>query len=142
MEARQEFYETAKQRLLASGLVKHVGVWNQDTEYLEGDAAFPLPAAFIEFGELNWDIYTNKSMRSEADVKFHLVTGWDADGDDANAWTLSQGVCCLMAEMKEQSVGDNFAIMRPAVALSNHDHGNVMECIDSYTVRFYAEFRP
>lgn len=142
MEARQEFYETLKKLVLDRRIAHHVGLWNQDTDFLEESATFALPAVFVEFGPMEWQIYTNDCMKCTAEVKLHLVTAWDTEDDDAAAWTRSLSILQLMAQMAERSMGDNFAVMHPIATVSNSNHGNIMESIDSYAVNFYAEFRP
>lgn len=141
MEARQEFYEVLKKRLLDQGIVQHVGLWNQDTDYLESDEAMGTPAVLVEMGPAEWEIFVSDAMRADSEVSLHILTAWDAEGDDKTAWQLSQRIMQVMAQMKEQSVGDNFAVLRPMRTLTNSNHGNILESIDTYTVRFYSEFR-
>lgn len=142
MEARQEFYEVLKKQLLDKGLVKQVGLWNQDTEFFETDEVVDAPAVLVEYGPMEWDAQKGGSISADVEVRLHILTVWNSEGDDKTAWQLSQSIMQLMALMKMQSVGDNFAVMRPVATLTNGSHGNILESIDTYAVRLYSEFRP
>ena len=142
MEARQEFYEVLKKRLLDKGLVKQVGLWNQDTEFFETDEVVDAPAVLVEYGPMEWSVLTGGSMKTDVEVRLHILTVWNSESDDKTAWRLSQSIMRLMALLKEQSAGDSFAVLRPVATLTNGSHGNILESIDTYMVRFYAEFRP
>lgn len=142
MEARQEFYEVLKKQILDRGLAKHVSLYNQNLDYIAEDETLPIPAVLIHIGAFEWRVLTGDLLTGDAEVKLHVVTEWNTEGDDAMGWNLSQDIMKLMSQLKNQSAGDNFAIMRPIGSATNADHGNLLETIDAYSVRFYSQFRP
>lgn len=52
---REELFEAIK-TAMADTEVKHIDLWNHNVEFLEQEDAWPLPALFVEFGEITWSL--------------------------------------------------------------------------------------
>lgn len=139
MEARYHLYESLEQaiRTYLNDEVKHVGLWNQDTEFLEESLPFERPAVFVEFGPITWDTVFKAwpvCARGVGDVKLHVVTDWNGDRDSMTALELSQKVAGVL-----MSIGDiehGFAVMKPGQTLTNHNHEQILENIEVLSVKW------
>lgn len=139
MEARYHLYESLEQaiRTYLNDKVKHVGLWNQDTEFLEESLPFERPAVFVEFGPITWDTVFKAwpvCARGVGDVKLHVVTDWNGDRDSMTALELSQKVAGVL-----MSIGDiehGFAVMKPGQTLTNHNHEQILENIEVLSVKW------
>lgn len=71
----REIYETLAGRLLATGKVKYVDLWNQNVEFIEQENAWPTPAVFIEFSPIEWGAnHQGELYFTESSVVLHIVT--------------------------------------------------------------------
>lgn len=51
---RTELYLKIRERLEATGVIKHIDLWNHNVEFLEQEEAWARPAVFVEFGVITW----------------------------------------------------------------------------------------
>lgn len=139
MEARYHLYTSLKKAISThlNGVVKHVGLWNQDTEFLEESMPFERPAVFVEFGPITWDTVFKAwpvCARGVGDVKLHVVVDWNGDQDSAIAMDLSQKVAGVLMSISDIEQG--YAVMKPGQTLTNHDHEQILENIEVLSVKW------
>lgn len=139
MEARYHLYESLKEAINTHlhDEVKHVGLWNQDTEFMEESIPFELPAVFVEFGPITWDTVFKAwpvCARGTGDVKLHVVTSWNGDQDSMMGMELSQKVAGVLMSISDIEYG--YAVMSPGQTLTNHNHEQILENIEVLNVKW------
>lgn len=116
---------------MADTEVKHIDLWNHNVEFLEQEDAWPLPALFVEFGEITWEPLTGIHLRGTGEVRLHLVTNWSDGGYDA-AFALCSKVTTKTCGLSGRSF-DHLRLLRTS---TNHNHEEILENIDTYSVRY------
>lgn len=127
---REELFEAIK-TAMAETEVKHIDLWNHNVEFLEQEDAWPLPALFVEFGEITWEPLTGIHLRGTGEVRLHLVTNWSDGGYDA-AFALCSKVTTKTCGLSGRSF-DHLRLLRTS---TNHNHEEILENIDTYSVRY------
>ena len=127
---REELFEAIK-RAMADTEVKHIDLWNHNVEFLEQEDAWPMPALFVEFGEITWEPLTGIHLRGTGEVRLHLVTNWSDGGYDA-AFALCSKVATKTCGLSGRSF-DHLRLLRTS---TNHNHEEILENIDTYSVRY------
>ena len=127
---REELFEAIK-TAMADTEVKHIDLWNHNVEFLEQEDAWPLPALFVEFGEITWEPLTGIHLRGTGEVRLHLVTNWSDGGYDA-AFALCSKVTTKTCGLSGRSF-DHLRLLRTS---TNHNHEEILENIDTYSVRY------
>ena len=127
---REELFEAIK-TAMAETEVKHIDLWNHNVEFLEQEDAWPLPALFVEFGEITWEPLTGIHLRGTGEVRLHLVTHWSDGGYDA-AFALCSKVTTKTCGLSGRSF-DHLRLLRTS---TNHNHEEILENIDTYSVRY------
>lgn len=72
MDTREELYKELRAQLLQVEGVKCVDLWNQQTDFLEEETAFEMPAVFIELGDIEWNVMKG-FFRGWGEVRIHTV---------------------------------------------------------------------
>ena len=127
---REELFEAIK-TAMADTEVKHIDLWNHNVEFLEQEDAWPLPALLVEFGEITWEPLTGIHLRGTGEVRLHLVTNWSDGGYDA-AFALCSKVTTKTFGLRGRSF-DHLRLLRTE---TNHNHEEILENIDTYSVRY------
>ena len=77
---RKELYNALEARIREQvPEVKHIELWNRNVEFVEQDTAWDLPAVFVEFGRIEWRLFTDKSYRGSGRLLLHIVTEWTGE---------------------------------------------------------------
>jgi hypothetical protein len=122
-------------------IIKHVDLWNRNVEFIEEDDPFPMPAVFVEFGEILWTPFktgSGEGYRGNCEVRLHIVTryqGSSAHGskhmkDALDDIELSPRIQRALTGLRGETY-DNFRIV---ATHTNHDHEEIVEAIDIYSV--------
>lgn len=127
---REELFEAIK-TAMAGTEVKHVDLWNHNVEFLEQEDAWPMPAVFVEFGAISWEPVSGLHLRGTGEVRLHLVTNWSDGGYEA-AFNL----CSEMSVRACGLSGKCFDHLRLLRTETNHNHEDILENIDTYSVRY------
>lgn len=130
---RAEIYTAIVGRLSAmeEAEVKHTDLWNRNVEFIGQETAWPRPAVFVEFGPIRWSAFKEGGSRTgEGTLKLHIVTDWnpaaplEAFALTGKVRTALDGLC-----------GGRFRRLTPAETHTNHDHEELVESIEVYSVR-------
>ncbi len=129
---RKELYNAIKEKL-ASDVpeVKHIDLWNHNVEFIEQEEGWERPAVFVEFGKIDWSPFQGGGQRGKGLLTIHLVTDW-AEGGHAAAFDLEEKVHAALDGLG----GDGFNGMALVETITNHNHEDILESIDSYAVRY------
>lgn len=141
-----ELYNKLTEAIRATGKVEHIDLWNQNVEFVEDDEAWSRPAVFIEFGTIRWTPYkglTSFGLTGMGEVRLHVVTDWKgsaADGSIFREETLADYELCdsLLAAVAGIS-GESFHNLRLICTETNHNHQQLLENIDIYSVVYFRE---
>lgn len=77
---RRAIYEFIEEKILAitddkdQSVIQHVDIWNNQTEVLDEEVAFALPAVFIEFGDINWKHLRGGKREADVTITLHILT--------------------------------------------------------------------
>lgn len=143
----RELYETVCERLLATGKVKYVDLWNHNVEFIEQETAWPRPAVFVEFCPIAWQSQ-QPGVRycAEASLNLHIVTEWQGSTafctDDK--WKENLGVLDLLDSIHEAMRlidGESFKRLEISKTVMNHNHEDIVETIESYGYVGFLDFK-
>lgn len=124
--------------------IKHIDLWNQNVEFIEQDTPFPMPALFVEFGEIIWRNVTGRSdiqeWQGKGTLVLHIVTKWAGSSGSENPDREKSMEYLKIGEriqpIIEKLRGVHFGNVHLARTLTNHNHEDVVENIEIYTVEF------
>lgn len=137
---RKELYlaiiERLKERIPQ---LTHFDLWNQNVAFIEQENVFSMPAVFIEFKPIQWKTLQMDVQQAEITFALHVVTAWEApanDGSDYQAQALE--VFDLLDEVAAAlhlMQGKGFQGCRRIESATNHNHGQIREDIEVFTIQ-------
>lgn len=140
MDARAQLYNDIK-GIIASRVeeIKHVGLWNQDADFLEEGTPYELPALFIEFGNIEWGSYAKDGEKGmfavgRGNVKYHLLCEWNNETDDTTPFILSEKINRVLVSIPSSTL---YSVWYPSVTYTNHDHANIVESGEEFMVKYW-----
>ena len=129
---RKELFNAIKAKLSEDvPEVKHIDLWNHNVEFIDQEDVWARPAVFVEFGKIEWSPFQGGCQRGKGIVTIHLVTDWADGGHDA-----AIDLCHKVHTALDARTGDDFNGMALVETLTNHNHEEILESIDSYAVRY------
>lgn len=134
-----EIYRALTDRLLATGIVAHVDLWNRNVEFIEQEVAWARPAVFVEFGPIGWTRAKTAEARGEVEVRLHVVTDWQGSasaGSDSREECL--GVFGLLHEVVsavDGLRGARFGALLLQESHTNHNHEELLESVEVFKCR-------
>lgn len=130
MDPREELYKEMKEKLEQVEGVAHVDLWNQQTDFLEEEAPFEMPAVFIEIGTIEWNVQKG-FFRGRGEVRLHTVMPWSSEAP-VEAWMLTDRIWEALTRIE----ADSFSGCYPSMTIPNNSHGEVFENIDVFQVKY------
>ena len=138
---RKEFYLALGSALkeVGDGAIKYVDLWNHNVEFIEQEDACERPAVFVEFGRIIWDsLMGGREWRGRCEVRLHVVTDWKGSSNyDSENLEESLSVFDLLKEIQLKVTGmsgETFCNVRFIASDTNHNHEDIVENIEVYTV--------
>lgn len=138
---RKEFYLALGSALkeVGDGAIKYVDLWNHNVEFIEQEDAWERPAVFVEFGRIIWDsLMGGLEWRGRCEVRLHVVTDWKGSSNyDSENLEESLSVFDLLKEIQLKVTGmsgETFCNVRFIASDTNHNHEDIVENIEVYTV--------
>lgn len=126
---RKELYNALETRIREQvPEVKHIELWNRNVEFVEQDTAWDLPAVFVEFGRIDWRLFTDKSYRGSGRLLLHIVTEWTGE----EPFSLTDKVVSAIDGLDGETF-DNVSLLS---TYTNHDHEELVESIEEFGVRY------
>lgn len=119
--------------------VKHVSLWNRDTEQLTKQKAFRLPAVFVEFETIEWTQLTQGARSADIRVRLHIVTETLATPEDGGkyqdlAFEHLDLIECVCAAMQGLS-GEGFNCFMLVESVTDHNHEHVQHDEECFVTR-------
>ena len=104
------------------------------------------PAVFVEFGDITWRQVKCGSdvlaWRGTGTVNVHIVTEWAAADDGCFCDLRREGsldLADIVHGRLEGLCGEGYDSLSLSRTMTNHDHEDIVEDIDVYTVRYARE---
>lgn len=121
-------------------LIKHIDLWNQNVAFISEDESWPMPAVFIEFGQFDWHPLKGSVLRytGGGTVMLHIVTEWQGSSADGSSdmernidcWSLADKIHKVL----EGGAGESYHGLQLLQTLTNHNHEDIVENIETYKV--------
>lgn len=116
-----------------------VDLWNDQVNLLNGGSAFPIPAVFVEFEQIDWHQAQKRVRNGDIAVRLHIVTRAvpthghrdPAMPEALAAFDLIDSINAAMQALR----GDNFAGFMLTTSATNHNHGELVENVERYVTR-------
>ena len=127
---RKQLYTAVSAALEAANIgIRHIDLWNENTDYLEQEMAWGRPAVFVEFDDIEWQAVKDQTLRCRSTFRLHIVTDWNTAADSLSAFDLSEQV-----QRAVEAIGstERFGNIRLAGSLTNHNHEDLLETTDIY----------
>lgn len=133
---RKQVFKAIADAVAAVPGVAFVDLWNNQVQNLNGGAAFPLPAVFVEFETLEWRQQGNGSRRGNLAVRLHVVsravsTHGHTDPRISEALAVFDLLDAINAAMQDLH-GSNFSGFMLTASATNHDHAELVENVERY----------
>ena len=132
---RSRIYEEIRDKLLGTGLVKHIDLWNNQTERLESGSLFALPAVFVEFAPISWGRQARGQGRGDVQVVLHIITQsepWQSSnkpvGDPLNYLEFLERLQTTIIGLS----GEGFSALQPLSSETDHDYKELRHSIECY----------
>jgi len=141
MDPREKLYTDIKQAIEENvPIVAHVGLYNQDVPYASEGVPFERPAVFIEFGEIQWAQFKatefGRSCEGSGDIRLHVVTDWNDEAYHLS-FKLGEDIWNALSDIFRCV---DYQVRYPYLTLTNHDHGELLENIDAFHVKYYKQW--
>lgn len=118
--------------------IKHVDLWNRNVEFIEEDEAFPMPAVFVEFGQIDWSPLTGTTLnwRGTGTLNLHIVTEWNGKAEPETAemeqnlvgWRIAEAIHHKLEDL----CGRGYDGLTAVTTITNHDHEDIVDNIEVY----------
>ena len=126
-------------------VIKHVGYWNRNVEFVEEDVAWDRPAVFIEFKPIQWQRSKEKEARGNVTIHLHIVNDWvEAAASDINEPDSELEIFDIVDAVVDVVDGtDSRYTGRISLVEShtNHDHEELIESIEVFTGKAMRIFK-
>lgn len=71
---KKQIYNVIADTLAAVVDIAHIGLWNNQLQYIEGEQPFDTPAVFIEFEPTQWNHLLHGVREAVVTVRLHVIT--------------------------------------------------------------------
>lgn len=118
--------------------IKYIDLWNHNVEFLEQEVPWERPAVFVEFVPFKWtQIAPGVAYRAQPLINLHVVTDWAGTDTDAGQFRLLDKIHELVAGL----CGNTFMEFDIDSSATNHDHGDIVENIETYTCVAFRQLK-
>lgn len=129
---RTTIYKAVIKRIKGAKLgVKHISLWNEQTERLTRVKAFRTPAVFVEFEPIQWQQAGNRTKTADIRVRLHIVTQTLLTPEDGNK---SQDAALEYIQLADDLVsamcglsGQDFNGFQHIESIPSHNHEQIIQ---------------
>lgn len=133
---RKQIFKAIADAVAAIPGVDFVDLWNNQVQTLNGGAAFPFAAVFIEFEAVEWKQQNMGARRGALAVRLHVVTraiathGHDDPriNEALEVFDLLDAINAAMQGLR----GPGFSGFMLTTSATNHDHAEIVENVERY----------
>lgn len=118
--------------------ITYIDLWNEHLTTIQAETAWPVPSVFIEFGQYSVKQLANHVCTADIPVSLHIITRaihTHGFGDERFARSLEH--LDLIDQVHAAMVtltADTIATPMLTTSVTNHNHGELIESIESYTI--------
>ena len=117
--------------------IKYFDLWNHNVEFIEQETAFDTPAAFVEFGTIDWTTLAGGIQQANVVVSLHIVTAYKGASSDGSVdqseaishFELLDEIGRVMFGLK----GEGFQAFKRIRSQTNHNHEELIENIETFS---------
>lgn len=137
---RKAIYKAISERLKGAKTgVKHISLWNRNTDQLTKQKAFKLPAVFVEFEPIEWSQLGKGARSADLRVRLHIVTESLATPEEGGKYQdkalahldLIEGISGAIQGL----AGDGFNCFMLVESITDHDHDRIEDNEECYVTR-------
>ena len=132
---RKEIYLAVADRLMATGEIRHVDLWNRNVEFIE-DETFDMPAVFVEFQPIIYKNVKDAVQRAQVSMSLHVVTrmaGITSDGGFAQEEALAYfDLIDTVHRAVHGLSGEHFSPLVRIQSHTNDDQDEIIENLEVY----------
>lgn len=137
---RKTIYKAITTRLNGANLdIKHISLWNRNTEQLATQKGFRLPAVFVEFEPIQWSQLQSRARSADLRIRLHIVTETLATPEDGSSYQdqalehldLIESISGVMQGL----CGDGFNGLMLVESVTDHDHERIEQNEECYITR-------
>lgn len=133
---RKQIFKAIADAVAAVPGVDFVDLWNNQVQTINGGAAFPFAAVFIEFEAVEWKQQNMGARRGTLAVRLHVVTravathGHDDPliNEALEVFDLLDAINAAMQGLR----GPGFSGFMLTTSATNHDHAEIVENVERY----------
>lgn len=134
---RKTIYKAIAARLKGAKLdIKHISLWNRNTEQLAKQKGFRLPAVFVEFEPIQWSQLQGRARSADVRVRLHIVTESLATPEDGGKYQDQALEHLDLIESISGAIqglcGDGFNGLMLVESTTDHDHERIEQNEEVY----------
>lgn len=143
---RSELYTAIVERIRStSPEIKHIELWNNQTDRLENGSLFGLPAVFVEFTPIDWRRQARGQARGEIQVSLHIITKHEPQQSDCRPAEQPASYFTLLEQVQSSIIGlsgRSFSALQPTVSETDHNHRELQHSIESFVCQAVGTISP
>jgi hypothetical protein len=137
---RKAIYNALAARIEAAGIgIQRVDLWNQNIGQLPKQAAFRMPAVFVEFEPFEWSQLARGARSAEVRVRLHVLTKTLATPEKGGKYhdkalerlDLLERLCAAVQGFS----GEGFNRFMLVESVTDHDHNEVRHDEECFVTR-------
>ena len=122
--------------------VKTFDLWNEQVDFIE-EEVFDTPAVFIEFLPIAWVTLGGSVQQADLSIRLHVVTAWKGSEREGSIYQeqalqrfdLVERIADSLFNFTQTHDRGNFCMTRRTGSATNHNHGGLVEDIETFTLR-------
>jgi hypothetical protein len=140
---RKKIYLKLIELLTEDELIKHVDLWNENIQFIEQEQLFALPAVFVEFEPIMYLPFPHGAQEATATVRLHIVAeGYNPTSAQSQYLNEALQYLDLLDSVNARIhgfSGDGFNTFTRQQSITNHNHGEIIESIETFSVHLIDE---
>lgn len=123
--------------------LKSFNLWNEQVDFIEEEEPFDTPAVFIEFLPMDWKTPGGNMQQADVSIRLHVVTSWKGSEREGSLcqeqalqrFDLLDEINGCLFNYADAGEHGNFCMFRRTGSATNHNHGELVEDIETFTCR-------
>ena len=123
-------------------ILKTFDLWNEQVDFIE-EEVFDTPAVFIEFLPIAWVTLGGSVQQADLSLRLHVVTAWKGSEREGSIYQeqalqrfdLVERIADSLFNFTQAHDRGNFCMTRRTGSATNHNHGELVEDIETFTLR-------
>lgn len=112
----------------------HIALWNNNTEKLQQEVGFKLPAVFVEIEPFRWEQRGRRNKVANAVVKLHFISNAITDNDIEDSYNRIDEAVDVVTHLS----GDCFNALQHVETTPDVNYDEIREDIETFTCEFVS----